>query len=116
MPAIFAADAADHLCPYNEFRPCHGPKCMGWQWNGPTADHCETDNLIDTPEGPRPEGSPKTPDGDGWQMDGPAIQKGYHQSAKLNLPKATAQRWVKERPRAEGQCARHPGDDRVGCW
>jgi hypothetical protein len=116
MPTIFEADATDHLCPYNDFKPCFGAACMGWSWLGPQADRCETDNLVETEDGPRPVGTPPTPEGEGWVMDGEPRQKGYHQSAKLGLPKATAQRWVRERPRAQGQCARHPGDDRYGPW
>lgn len=111
MPSIFAADAGDHLCPYNEFNPCAGEKCMAWLWQGPQADHCETDNLVETEDGQRPVGAPPTPDGEGWVMDGPPHQKGYHQSAKLGLPKATAQRWTKDRPRAQGMCGRTPPDN-----
>jgi hypothetical protein len=49
-------------------------------------------------------------------MDDGPHQKGYHQSAKLGLPKAMAQRWVKERPRAEGQCGRGGADSEYGGW
>lgn len=116
MPTIFASDAADHLCPYRDFVPCEGPKCMAWRWEGAAVQRCETDNLQDTPEGPRPQGSPPAPECDGWLMDGPAYKKGYHRSEKDKLPPATSQRWVKELPRAKGGCARHAGDDQYQQW
>lgn len=116
MPNIFAADADDHACPYRDFQPCLGVKCMAWRWNDPPFQRCETDNLQDTPDGPRPVGDPPTPEGEGWLMEGPSHQKGYHRSEKDKLPKATAQRWLREMPKVRGGCARHPGDnnDRYG--
>ena len=116
MPTIFELDAGDHLCPYNSFAPCFGAKCMAFGWIGPQADRCETDNLVDTPEGLRPNGSPPAPDGEGWEMDGAPYSKGYHRSEKEKLPKATAQRWVKARPRAQGQCTRAGGDTEWSRW
>jgi hypothetical protein len=114
MPTIFANDAGDHACPYNNFNPCLGSKCMAWTWQGPRADRCETDNLVETEEGPRPIGSPATPEGEGWEMDGPPFSKGYHRSDKDKLPKATGQRWSRPRPVVKGSCSRHSGDNEYG--
>lgn len=115
MPSIFASDAPDHLCPYNDFAPCAGPRCMAWVWNGRTHDRCETDNLTETEDGPRPVGAPRTPEGEGWQMDGPAFSKGYHRSDKDKLPKATGQRWIRDLPKQTGSCSRG-GQDSYGAW
>lgn len=110
MPTIFAKDAEDHACPYNEFRACLGPRCMAWVWEGPRADRCETDNLVETEEGLRPIGAPKTPEGDGWEMDGGTFSRGYRRSAKDKLPPATAQRRVRQRECTQGRCVRSGGD------
>lgn len=112
MAIIFETDAGDHACPYRNFEPCLGARCMAWFWDGPAAERCETDNLQDTAEGPRPIGGPRTPDGDGWLMDGPTCSKGYHRSEKDKLPKATSQRWIKPLPRPKGGCGRVNDDYR----
>lgn len=108
MSEVFASEAKDHLCPFqfNDGSHCSGPKCMAWRWAGQTHERCETDNLIETPEGPRPEGAPPVPDGDGWEMDGNSFTKGYHRSEKDKLPKATAQRWIRQLEQTKGFCGR----------
>lgn len=109
---IIGKDAGNYLCPFDHFEACRGAKCMAFQWAGQTHERCETDNLIDTPEGQRPEGSPATPSGDGWLMDGPSFTKGYHRSEKDKLPKATAQRWVRPVEQVNGYCGRVGPSDR----
>lgn len=116
MPTIFERDAPEHACPYDAFSPCRGSRCMAWAWTGPTVDRCETDNLVETEEGPRPVGDPTLPEGDGWQMDGAPYAKSYHRSAKDKLPPAAGQRWVREREVLKGECARHHGDQHGGYW
>lgn len=107
MPTILAAQAQEHACPFNGFQPCVGARCMAWSWVGPTTERAITKNLADTPEGPRPtEFLPKPPPGEGWQPEGDPHLVGYDNSAKLKLPKATAQRWVRRRERTRGQCGR----------
>ena len=113
MPEIFASEAHAHSCPFNDFSPCLGPQCMAFRWHGPTHDRCETDNLIETDEGPRPVGVPAIPEGDGWEMDGPSFSKGYHRSEKDKLPKATGQRWIRARDLQRGSCGRVGTD---GFW
>lgn len=110
MPTIFAKEAGDHAWPFAAFKPCLGPICMVWAWEGPAADRCETDNLVETEDGVRPLGSPSTPAGEGWEMDGGPFPKGYHRSAKDRLPTGTGQRWVRRRQAVEGHCARGAGD------
>ncbi len=114
MPVIDHEDAAEHLCPLRNFQTCYGPQCMAWQWEGQPFERCETDNLSDTPDGQRPVGDIKTPSGYGWEPDGEPFDKGYHQSAKLNLPKARAQRWIRPVPRSKGFCSQYGRDH--GCW
>lgn len=117
MPTIIEKDAGSYECPFNNFRPCAGAKCMAFAWDGPTHDRCETDNLVDTVEGQRPIGAPPMPDGDGWIMDGPAFSKGYHRSEKDKLPKATCQRWVRKREQVGGYCSRTESRDHyTGPW
>lgn len=113
MPEIFEKHSFQHACPYNGFAECLGSKCMAFRWAGPTHDRCETDNLVQSEDGPRPIGSAPMPDGDGWEMDGPSFAKGYHRSEKDKLPKATAQRWIRERPLLRGSCGRVGAD---GYW
>lgn len=103
---IETENAHRHMCPYNEFKPCLGPRCMAWSHVGRPLEYTETDNLVDTPEGPRPTGELKLPEGEGWQPDGERRVKGYHQSKKLGLPPAVAQRWVRTVPVTKGRCAR----------
>ncbi len=114
MSEIFESEASEHSCPHNGFSPCRGAKCMGWAWTGRPFDRTETDNITDTPEGPRPQGVPPMPEGDGWEMEGDAFGKGYHRSAKENLPKATAQRWVRPVKVVKGICglSRHTDNHR----
>ncbi len=118
MARIFEAEAGAYACPYRDFQPCLGAKCMAWIWLGRTQDVCETDNLVETEEGPRPLGEPLMPDGEGWQMDGPARPKTYHRSAKDKLPPGKAQRWVRARPLVEGCCGqnRHLDSDPYSGW
>lgn len=114
MPSIDETKAEDHRCPYNNFVPCFGARCMAWQWDGPSHDRCETDNLQDTEEGQRPVGVPSTPEGDGWEADGPIFKKGYHGSSKNKLPPAHAQRWTRRRSVSLGHCARGGQDNPYG--
>jgi hypothetical protein len=111
MPTILEKDSADHLCPFNDFAPCFGKRCMAWVWHGRTADVCETDNLQMTEEGERPIGDAKLPPGDGWMMDGGPTLKGYHRSAKDKLPPAIQQRWVRPLEVTRGQCSRTQSQD-----
>lgn len=103
---VIETDAGDHECPFNDFKPCRGARCMAWQWESRPYERCETDNLAETDEGPRPVGVPNMPDGDGWVMDGAPFSKGYHRSEKDKLPKATGQRWVRPVARSSGMCGR----------
>lgn len=113
MPTINALDAGRHVCPFNSFNTCRGSVCMAWVWQGASHERCETDNLVRGEDGSeRPVGAPATPEGDGWETDGPTFKKGYHQSKQLNLPLATGQRWVRELQRAIGSCGRVMNDDR----
>ena len=106
MPVIHEDTAADHACPWNNFAPCQGPRCMAWARHGRAVDYQETDNLIETEEGLRPSGEAPESPGEGWERDGPEMSKGYHRSAKDDPPKARAQKWIKPRKRVEGHCAR----------
>ena len=115
MPVIFEKDAPDHACPFRDFQPCLGAKCMAWSWYGRTEDRCETNNLVETEEGQRPVGSPKVPEGEGWQMDGPARHTGYHRSAKDKLPPALTQYWVRPLEQVRGGCNR-TGHDQGYPW
>lgn len=114
MPTIFEKDAAEQLCPYNDFKPCFGAKCMAWSWVGPRQDHCTTDNLVETEDGPRPIGVPPAPAGEGWAMEGEPGEKGYSRSKKDGLPPAATQYWVRPRVTVRGQCARNVGDNEYG--
>lgn len=113
MGEIFDAEAHEYACPYHDFKPCMGSRCMAFRWSGPTHDRCETDNLVQTEDGLRPVGSPAAPEGEGWEMDGPSYSKGYHRSDKDKLPKATGQRWIKRRELVRGSCGRVASD---GFW
>jgi hypothetical protein len=115
MPSIIEERSADYACPFNEFKPCLGAKCMAFVWSGRPVDRCETDNLVETADGARPIGAPKTPDGEGWITDGEPFSKGYHRSEKDKLPKATGQRWVRRRERLMGACSRVNGADYFDC-
>lgn len=106
MPTILEIDAPNIACPWNEFKPCLGASCMAWAWAGSPVERAETDNLQNTPDGPRPNGTVPAPGGINWEADGPEYEKGYHQSAKLGLPRARAQWWRRKIPRAEGSCGR----------
>jgi len=114
MPRIFEADATDHVCPFNDFKPCFGAICMAWVWFGPKHDRCETDNLQETPEGTRPVGVPPHPDGEGWEMDGGPMPKSYHRSKKEGLPPGLSQRWIRPRNVANGSCGRTAPDNDYG--
>lgn len=112
MPTIEESDAAKYACPFRNFDPCAGTRCMAWQWHGPRVERARTDNLVATADGPRPGDTvPPTPDGDGWQQDGEPYLTGYANSAKLKLPRMTEQRWVRRLERTRGQCGR-VGEDR----
>lgn len=113
MPSIDETKASEHCCPYNNFSSCFGARCMAWTWDGPSHDRCETDNLQETEEGPRPLGVPAVPEGDGWEADGPSYKKGYHQSSKNKLPPATGQRWIRRRSVSHGHCSRMIDNN---CW
>jgi hypothetical protein len=107
MPTIKEANAGDHWCPFNNFAPCVGAKCMAWAEVGRPYEYAETTDLVETPEGERPSGdAPTMPDGDGWKADGMERQVGYHQSAKLKLPKARSQRWERKTKVENGRCGR----------
>ena len=99
-------NAGNHACPFRNFEPCLGAKCMAFSYIGRDIDQCDTDNLGETGDGPRPIGDVKSPEGDGWEADGPAFKKSYHRSAKNGLPAATGQRWIRKRHRSNGTCAR----------
>lgn len=112
MPVVIESEAWRHQCPWNEFKSCQGAKCMAWGWAEPGFERAETDNLCETAEGQRPSGeAPPMPEGEGWERDGAEFSKGYHQSAKLNLPKARAQAWVRRIPQQHGYCQRAGDDD-----
>lgn len=112
MPIIVETAAKDHLCPFRAFEPCVGKLCMAWAWNGQRMERLSTDNLMETPDGPRPTDMlPRRPDGDGWETDGEPYLIGYANSAKLKLPKATTQRWVRHLPKVRGHCSRCNGPE-----
>lgn len=115
MPTIDQQDAHDCICPFNDFKPCFGKACMAWVWVGASHERRSTNNLVDTPDGRRPDESkaPLPPPGDGWERDGDPCLIGYDHSAKLKLPKATEQRWTRQPPRPRGMCGRvqAAGDD-----
>lgn len=114
MPTINALDASRHLCPFDGFKSCRGSVCMAWSWQGHAFERCETDNLTRQDDGTeRPVGVPATPEGENWEADGPAFKKGYHQSAKLGLPVATGQRWMRQVQRAAGWCGRIACHDEI---
>lgn len=106
MPTVSEQDARSHTCPFHEFQPCQGSRCMAWLWDGPAFERCETDNLLETAEGIRPTGQPRSPEGLHWEADGAPFAKGYHRSQKDGLPSGSAQRWVRPRDRALGFCGR----------
>jgi len=113
MPTIDVIDADKHECPFNNFSPCRGPRCMAWLWSGAAFEGAETDNLHDTDDGLRPIGVPPAPDGEDWNAEGPPFRKGYYRSDKDKLPQATAQRWIRRRRQQRGFCSRS-GADRFG--
>lgn len=114
MPVIDVNESDNHYCPFRDWNPCFGERCMAWSWAGPAYDHAETNNLQDTEEGPRPIGTPPLPDDQGgWEMDGPPYNHGYHRSGKDKLPPAKAQRWRRPRANRFGFCSRC-GPDRDG--
>jgi hypothetical protein len=112
MPLIDATEADARECPFDNFSPCRGPRCMAWAWFGPAFDFAETDNLVETEDGQRPIGVPPAPEGDGWEMDGASFRKGYHRSGKDKLPQATGQRWRRARKTQTGFCGRVGPDQR----
>jgi hypothetical protein len=112
MPTISVADADAHDCPFAAFTPCRGARCMAWTWLGPAFDMAETDNLIDGENGQYPTGVPASPEGEGWETDGPTFKKGYHRSGKDKLPQATGQRWRRARKVQIGFCGRVGADQR----
>jgi len=83
---------------------------MAWSFFGSEDARTRTTNLKMTDEGERPIGDPPAPEGDGWEKDGAEMSIGYHQSAKLNLPKAREQRWFKPVVRTTGFCSRAGAD------
>ncbi|MFZ4808631.1 MAG: hypothetical protein ACOYLQ_15360 [Hyphomicrobiaceae bacterium] len=113
MPTIDAQSASNNFCPYNGFKPCYGMKCMAWVWVGPTQERAATTNLVNTPDGPRPdlERTPPMPAGDGWERHGEPRAVGYEKSSKLNLPKALEQAWVRKIKVTHGRCGRTHGDE-----
>ncbi len=54
MPIINQNEASEHICPWNDFKPCIGQDCMGWTRVGRSHEYTETDNLVETPDGLRP--------------------------------------------------------------
>ncbi len=107
MTAIKETQAGNQLCPFNDFTYCKGARCMAWVYTGRPYEWAMTDDLQDTEDGPRPTGeAPEPPEGDGWRPDGPERPAGYHQSAKLKLPKARSQQWVRDVESTEGVCGR----------
>lgn len=99
-------EAMNKECPWNNFSPCKGDVCMAWNWMGRAFEECETDNLVETDDGKRPIGDVQTPPGEDWQAYGQPFNKSYHQSQKLKLPPATAQRWRRKVARQTGFCSR----------
>lgn len=79
---------------------------MAWQWSDRPFEECETDNIIAGEDGPRPEGVPPMPTGDGWEPYGQQFNKGYENRAKLKLPYGVAQRWRRARRVQNGFCSR----------
>jgi hypothetical protein len=118
MPIIEEKDVHQYRCPWDSFSPCIGSQCMAWSVYGPPYDRRRTNNIIQTPDGERPEGDPKPPEGDGWEKDGVEYSVGYHQSAKRGLPKGREQMWMRPVLRTKGFCTRSGsnafyGDDEV---
>lgn len=106
MPVIKETSAAKHACPFNNFAPCMGAGCMAWIWHGRRFEEVETTNLVETPEGARPSGDPVRPPGEGWKRYGAEFSRGYENSAKMKLPKATGQKWRRSCPQTGGFCGR----------
>lgn len=106
MPTIKETEAFERACPYNNFNPCLGARCMAWMWSGPDADQCVTDNLVEPADGTKPIGDPPVPDGFGWIADGQTMAKSYHRRAKDGKPTGTMQHWIRQRDQALGYCAR----------
>jgi hypothetical protein len=116
MPIIEEKASGSHKCPFNNFSACIGEVCMAWARHGRSHEYTETDNLVETPDGLRPDDSaaPRAPEGAGWVKDGAEFSKGYHRSSKQCLPKARAQRWVRDLPVTAGYCSRT--DVNGGAW
>jgi hypothetical protein len=108
MPIINKFDAKDHLCPFNNFKPCFGAFCMAWVDAGNPYQFETTNNLTTNEDGVAvPVGAPPKPRGKGWEKDGAEALIGYHRSQKDDLPKARQQRWVKFVGTARGKCGRN---------
>ena len=112
MPTIIESEAHKHVCPFRGFEPCLGARCMAWIWAGRPYQRETTTNLVNTSEGKRPDPAvePPMPEGEGWMREGQPHLAGYEGSAKLKLPKATAQLWVRPIKRASGGCSRLGAD------
>jgi hypothetical protein len=108
---ILETQAREHACPFDGFNACRGRLCMAWQWLGRGYEETETSNLVETPEGMRPDGDPPRPPGEGWKRYSAPYQRGYENSHKLKLPKATHQRWRRKKEPTKGRCGRIPGGD-----
>lgn len=113
MATIPETDHDKHSCPWNEFKPCIGSRCMAWAWHSQYPETATTNNLIDTVDGLRPgEHEPMPPDGRAdWKKSGPAYLTGYQNSNKLGLPRMAAQLWVRRDPVTHGYCSRAGSGD-----
>lgn len=118
MPTLTEHDAKQCFCAFNSAQLCQASKCMAWVWTGPAVERRRTTNLIDTPEGKRPDETkaPPRPDGEGWEPIGDPRYTGYDNSAKLKLPKALEQEWERATKRTHGRCGRVPGCDNEYPW
>jgi hypothetical protein len=112
MPIIEAIDAAEHICPFNDFQQCLGARCMAFSFTEQPYDEIETNNLVDDGKGGlKPSGEdPPAPDpatcGQGWEAHGPAFAMNCANGAKLEPPHGRAQRWRKPRKQRTGFCSR----------